>query len=211
VLQRVLQQLFSLKSYTDYSGYRPLCTTINGSSYRGVHISEARLDSVNRSKSESRPSPSRTISARHAVDAIAPSLAMPPKHARNAITTFRRLPKELFRVNHGWQVNLRPKRNPDFAYDIVTAETDAAIESGGVRADVKEAGLYRSHTVLPRALQPGNYKRMYPHLYFFFFFFFSLMICVRGRLQSRRGKEVVESSVARPLPETPWLFLDNIG
>jgi hypothetical protein len=139
---------------------------------------------VNRSKSESRPSPNRTISARHAVDAIAPTLAMPPKHARNAITTFRRLPKELFRVNHGWQVNLRPKRNPDFAYDIVTAETDAAIESGGVRADVKEAGLYRSHTVLPKALQPEKYTRMHSSS----FSIPSFMACVRGRLQFGASK-----------------------
>ncbi|KAL6857817.1 hypothetical protein ACO1O0_005260 [Amphichorda felina] len=58
-----------------------------------------------------------------------------------AIATYRRFPKELFRVNSGWRVKLRPFKtnNPEAFYDIATAH--------------EEGKRLREMKVLPKALE----------------------------------------------------------
>ena len=62
-----------------------------------------------------------------------------------AIATYRRFPRELFRVNSGWRVKLRPFKtnNPEAFYDIATAH--------------EEGKRLREMKVLPKALEP-DYK-----------------------------------------------------
>lgn len=63
---------------------------------------------------------------------------------RAALTIHRRFPKELFRLNSGWRVNLR-LRTPTGPshYDIATATPEE------VKVPV------RSNTVIPKALDPA--------------------------------------------------------
>lgn len=68
-----------------------------------------------------------------------------------AIATYRRFPKELFRVNSGWRVNLRPRMvaRPSAYYDIATTfEEGKRLRDTKVQAKVLEPGYERESLLL---------------------------------------------------------------
>lgn len=74
---------------------------------------------------------------------------MSERAAAAAITVYRRFPKELFRVNAGWRVQLRPKLPLDTAissYDIITNPRQTHFP-------------WLKRTVEPKALDPETYAR----------------------------------------------------
>lgn len=95
------------------------------------------------------------------------------------ITTFRRFPKELFRINASWRIQLRPKTVPgpspsNTLYDIATTGVEPGEDGQGGGGNLRPEGIFtervekprvereakdlRKEYVEPKALDPETYQ-----------------------------------------------------